>query len=798
MAVSELLELVSSALAGRYRVSHTVGTGGMGVVFHAVDLRHERPVAIKILKPELAFPHWSTRFLREIQIASKLQHPNILALYDSGEVLAEHPEPFDSTQGRLREGPRTLLYYVMPFVAGESLRARLKREGKLPLTEAVRLVREVAEGLGHAHELGVVHRDIKPENILLSSGHALVCDFGIARALTLAATDSPTTEPGLAFGTPAYMSPEQFISTTDLDGRTDIYSLGCVLFELLAGTPPFQGPSGVSFLMQHSTAHPPSLRRFRSDVPASLENTINRALAKAPDERFRTAAELITALDLSADSPRHAEPLQTGMVVAVLPFANLSGDPATEYLSDGISEELMQALAEIEGLRLVGRTSAFAFKGKREDVRDIAERLRADVIVDGSVRVEGDRVRISAQLVNAADGYQLWSGRYQRPAGDTFVIEDDIANTIAGVLRQRLSPGHEITSAPTPVPTPPARRDPVAHEAYLKGRYHWNKRTEEEIARAIVWFERAIARAVEDAASHAALADAHLTLSIYGARPAQSAMAKARAAAKQALALDSRSAEAHAALGSVDALFEWAWRRAEEHFRLALELKPGYPTAHQWQAMHVLAPLGRLGDARHALEHARELDPLSPAILTSLAVLSLFERQWDRAVRELLEVIDLEPGFATAYYFLGQALLWRGESAEAEAELARAASLAGRSVETLAGLAYAQGVSGHRAEATAVLDELTLRAGQSYVSPVRIAQIHLGLGERDQALAWLGQAVEQHCTEVAWFGVHPMFDELRSEPAFVALLERTGLAQTESSVTTAASPRPVPRSAARP
>jgi eukaryotic-like serine/threonine-protein kinase len=778
-ALSELLKLVSTALADQYRVSHTVGTGGMGVVFHAVDLKHERPVAIKILKPELASSQWSARFLREIQIASKLQHPNILALYDSGQTDA-------------------FLYYVMPFVAGESLRARLKREGKLPLAEAVRLVREVAEGLGYAHELGVVHRDIKPENILLSSGHALVCDFGIARALTLAASDSPITEPGLAFGTPAYMSPEQFTGTTDLDGRTDIYALGCVLFEVLAGIPPFQGPTSVSILVQHSTAHPPSLRRFRSDVPPSLEHTITRALAKVPDQRFRTAAELIAALDLSPDSLRHAEPVRTGMVVAVLPFANLSGDPATEYLSDGISEELMQALAEIEGLRVVGRTSAFAFKGKREDVRDIGERLRADVIVDGSVRVEGDRIRISAQLVNAADGYQLWSGRYQRPAGDTFVIEDDIANTIAGVLRQRLSPGREIASAPTPVPTPPARRDPVAHEAYLKGRYHWAKRTEEAITSAIVWFERAIARAPEDAAAHAALADAHLTLSIYGACPAQSAMAKAKASAEQALALDPKSAEAHAALGSVDALFEWAWRRAEEHFRLALELKPGYPTAHQWHAMHALAPLGRLGDARNALEHARELDPLSPAILTSLGAVSLFERQWDRAVRELLDVIDLEPSFAAAHYFLGQAQLWRGEGAEAEGELARAASLAGRSVETLAGLAYAQGVSSHRAEATAVLNELTRRAGQSYVSPVRIAQIHLGLGDRDQALAWLGRAVEQYATEVAWFGVHPMFDELRSEPAFVALLERTGLAQSDSSVTTVARPRPVPTSTVRP
>jgi serine/threonine-protein kinase len=777
MALSELLELVSSALASRYRVTHTVGTGGMAVVFHAIDLKHERPVAIKILKPELAPTQWSGRFLREIQIASKLQHPNILALYDSGQA-------------------GTFLYYVMPFVAGESLRARLKREGKLPLADAIRLVREVAEGLGYAHERGVVHRDIKPENILLSSGHALVCDFGIARALTLAATDSPT-EPGLAFGTPAYMSPEQFTSTSDLDARADIYSLGCVLFEVLAGIPPYQGPTDISVLVQHGTGHPPPLRRFRSDVPSSLENVITRALAKAPDERFHTASELIDALDLPADATRRTEPRRAGMVVAVLPFANLSGEPETEYLSDGISEELMQALAEIEGLRVVGRTSAFAFKGKREDVREIGERLRADVIVDGSVRVEGDRVRIAAQLVNATDGYQLWSGRYQRPTGDTFVIEDDIANTIAGVLRQRLSPDREIAPAPTPVPTPPARRDPIAHEEYLKGRYHWNKRTDEEIARALVWFERAIARAPKDAAVHAALADAHVTLSIYGTAPAYTAMAKAKAAAEQALTLDPTSAEAHAALGSVDALFEWAWRSAEEHFRLALQLKPGYPTAHQWQAMHLLAPLGRLREARQSLEGARELDPLSPAILTSLAVLSLFGRQWDRAIPELLEVIDLEPGFAAAHYFLGQAQLWRGESAEAEEELARAASLAGRSVETLAGLAYAEAVSGHRAQALAMLDELTRRAGASYVSPARIAQIHLGLGERDQALSLLERAVEQRCTEVVWLGVHPMFDQLGSEPRFLALLKRLGLARPESNIATVASQRPAPTTPAR-
>jgi serine/threonine-protein kinase len=404
------------------------------------------------------------------------------------------------------------------------------------------------------------------------------------------------------------------------------------------------------------------------------------------------------------------------------------------------------------------------------------------------VRAEGERVRISAQLVNAADGYQLWSARYERPAGDTFALEDEIARTIAGVLRSRLSPGEQLTPAPPPAPA--SRRDPVAHEAYLKGRFHWNKRTDEGIARGIAWFEQAIARAPDAAAFHAALADAHLTLGIYGSVAPGSAMPKAKAAAERALALDARSAEAHTALGSVRALHEWAWRAAEDHFRRAVELKPGYPTAHQWRAMHLLVPLARFDEARRDLEHARELDPLSPAILTSLAVLSFFERDWDRALRELHDVLDLEPAFAAGYYFLGQTRLWRSEGEAAEDALARSVSLAGRSVETVAGLAYAQAVAGRGAEARALLDELTARATASYVSPARIAQVHLGLGDRTRALDWLDRALDQRCPEVVWMGVHPMFDELRGETRFLALLERTGLAGTTPTIRVEAGARP--------
>ena len=755
-AVSDLAERVTSVLAARYDIAGAVGVGGMAVVFRADDLKHHRPVAIKVLKPDLASVLWAGRFLREIEIASRLQHPHILPLYDSGEA----------------DG---LLYYVMPYVAGESLRTRLARESALPVLEAVHIAHEVAEGLAYAHAQGVIHRDIKPGNILLWNAHALICDFGIARALTLAAGDTPT-EPGLAVGTPAYMSPEQCAAVTDLDARSDIYSLGCVLFEMLAGRAPFQGPTGLAIMAQHNSARPPSLRRVRGDVPPQLESAIARAMAKLPEQRFATAAELGEALDLSsaAVAAAVAGAGARAMAIVVLPFTNLSGDPENEYLTDGISEELIQALSQLEEIRVVARTSAFAFKGKREDVREIGDRLGVDLVLDGSVRVVGDRIKVSAQLVDTADGYQLWSAQYERRAGDTLALEDEIARTIIGVLGSRLTGGNEPRPmAPPPASSPP--RDSEAHSAYLKGRYHWNKRSEQGVTRSIGLFEQAIARAPADPAIHAALADSYLMLGIYGSAPADEVMPKARASAERALTLDPRSSEAHTALGSVRALYEWDWHAAQDQFRSAIELRPTYPTAHQWCAMHLLAPLARFDEARRALERARELDPLSPAILTSLGVLSFFRRDYDRALGELHEALEIDSGFAAAHLFLGQVHLWRSERDAACDALARAVSLAGGSAETVAGLAYAEAVIGRDTRARAALDELTRRSERSYVSPTRIAQIHLGLGDRAGALDWLGRAVDQRAADVVWIAVHPMFDALREEQRFVGSLERTGL-----------------------
>ncbi len=768
--MSDLPQRLSAAMGDRYRMAQVVGTGGMAVVFRAHDLKHDRPVAVKVLKPELASILGSARFLREIQIASRLQHPHILALHDSGEAAG-------------------LLYYVMPYVAGESLRQRLGRDPALPIAEALRIACEVADGLSYAHGCGVVHRDIKPGNILLSSGHVLICDFGIATAVALAVGDT-LTEPGLALGTPAYMSPEQISGQTGVDGRSDIYSLGCVLFEMLAGEPPFRGPAP-AVLAQHSSARPPPLRVLRSAVPPPVEEAIARAMAKVPADRFATADEFAGFLDFasvarqSAGVARRASG-ETPTAIAVLPFVNMSADADNEYLSDGLSEELIHALAHVEGLRVVARTSAFAFKGRREDVRAIGERLRVDVLLDGSVRVVGDRIRVSAQLVNPRDGYELWSAQYDRQAGDALAIEDEIARTIADVLKIRLAPQAECQT------TLPSSRDPLAHELYLRGRYQWNKRSEEGIKRSIRYFEQAITRAPREAASHAALADSYLMLGIYGSAAASEVMPQAKASAERALALDGRCAEAHTALGCVQALYDWDWRGAEEHFRSAIEARPGYPTAHQWYAMHLLVPLARFSEARDALRQARELDPLSPAILTSLAVLSFLERNYDRAIRELDEVLELDLSFAAAHYFLGQSHLWRSAPEQACTALTQAVSLTGGSAETVAALAYAQAISGRPAEARAALEELMQRSGQSYVSPARIAQVHLGLGERAQALEWLQTALDQRAVDLAWIGVHPMFEELRGDRRFVDAISRLGLSDPPPGPHPPLSPRTLP------
>ena len=760
---SSVLESLQHSLAPAYRVDRLLGSGGAATVYLAFDAKHERPVAIKLLRGELTGTNGATRFVREIHVAARLTHPNIMPLLDSGSI--------GSTP-----------YYVMPFVEGESLRARLDREQRIPLDEALALAREMADALDYAHAAGIIHRDIKPENVLLLSGHAIVADFGIARALTRAVGDTMTTSQGFVLGTPTYMSPEQAVGTDEIDRRSDVYSLGTVVFEMLCGHPPFTAASTRALIARRFTETAPRIASLVPEVPNHVDEAVAAALAFEPDDRPATAGALARLLSGKARRPsqttsmvqaqtvtrRAATISDDGMPsVAVLPFANLSGDPQNDYLSDGITEEIMTTLSRLRTIRVAARSSSFAFKGRHEDVRAIAEQLGVTAVLDGSVRQSGTRVRVAAQLVDAHTGFQMWSDRIDRDFEDAFAIQDDIARAISDALSTTL-----LQASTT------ATRDHVAgavYELYLRGRFALNKRTEGDLQSAARYFEEATVQDPEFALAFAGLADALLMLGVYGAEPPSSVMPRARAAAERALAIHPALGEAYATLGSVRALYDWNWNGADDAFQRAKALSPRYPTAWQWSAINLLVPLGRLDEARAAIDRARALDPLSMVVATTVGAVYHLSGDFAGAARALRRAMEVDAGFVMTHYFLGGALRDAGDLVGAEAALRTAIEKSGGTPEMLAGLAQTLARTDRREEARALLRDLTSDAATRHVSPCLAAQVHTALGEPDLAIAALQRAAEERDPEIVFIGVRPAYAPLRSDPRFVALREKIGV-----------------------
>jgi len=585
------------ALSDRYDIEREVGRGGMATVYLARDLKHGRPVALKVLHPELAASLGSERFLREIQIAARLQHPHILPLYDSGQA-------------------GELLYYVMPFVEGESLRDRLTREKQLPIEDAVKLGRDIAVALDYAHRHGVVHRDIKPENVMLHEGEAIVTDFGIAKAVSAAGGES-LTQTGMAVGTPAYMSPEQASGEREPDGRSDIYSLGCVVYEMLTGSAPFTGPTVQAIIMKRFTEPVPSVRATRSTVTAELEQVVSKALAKDPVDRFQTANLLVQGLGSpKVVTPPNATPLATPLTttkksIAVLPFADMSPQKDQDYFCEGIAEEIINALSKIEALHVASRSSAFAFKG-HQDVRKVGEQLGAGTVLEGSVRKAGNRLRISAQLVKVADGYQLWSERYDRELEDVFAIQDEIAENIVKALRVVLSDREKraIEKAPT--------ANVQAYEFYLRGRQYFHQWRKKGVEYARRMFERAMDIDPDYALAHAGAADCCSALYTWwdASKPN---LEGADSYSRRALALDPELAEAHEARGLALTLRK-QYEEAEAEFQEAIRLNPKLFEAHYFFARACLAQ-GKYEQAAKLFEQASELRPedyQSPIILAEV------------------------------------------------------------------------------------------------------------------------------------------------------------------------------------
>ena len=745
-----------TVLENRYVLQRELGHGGMATVYLAEDRKHGRTVAVKVMHAQLAQSMDAQRFLREIGIAARLSHPNIVPLIDSGEAGGQ-------------------LYLVAPYVTGGSLRDRLEKEGRLPLKEALRIAEEAGAGLDFAHRNGFVHRDVKPENILFADGHAVLADFGIARACCgPAVTQLPAaggapaaalTEVGIVVGTPEYMSPEQ-ASGDEVNSPADVYSLACVVYEMLAGEPPLKGDGARATIARQIAEVPRSVRALRPEAPPAVERALAKALAKNPADRYPGVPEFLAAL--TAVVPESARGWSAARAVAVLPFVNASPDPENEYLSDGITDELIVALSQVEGLRVASRTSVFALKGKPQDVRAIGALLGASEVLEGTVRKSGDRLRITAQLSCTEDGRLLWSQRYDRTLDDVFAIQDEIARTIVGTLR---------ATSFADLAEPAAWRytwNVEAYGHYLRGRYEWNRRTQEATADAIRWFEKSVAADPKFALAYTGLADAYALHVDYRSVPVREGLEKAKEYARQALALDDALAEAHSSLAWCLFIYDWDWDGAERHYRRALALDPRYASAHNWYAF-LLAALGRQQEALLEGHTALELDPASVSIRRTLAWDYYYARRFDQARYHATRAIMMNPTQEESHRILGMSLAFEGRLAEAERVLREARDLPGAGAYALGTLGFALARAGKRAEAEALLAELESRARSAYVTPVAFGTLLIGLGDKARALDYAERSVAERRGWLVYAKVNPVFDDLKGEPRFEEIVRQMKL-----------------------
>lgn len=784
-----LRDQLQGALGTTYTLERELGGGGMSRVFVAIETALGRKVVIKVLAPELAAGVSGERFAREIRLAANLQHPNIVPLHAAGDAGG-------------------LPYYTMPFVEGLSLRLRMTSGDPLSVPECVRILRDVARALWYAHDQGVVHRDIKPENVLLSGDAAVVTDFGIAKAVSAAQTagsGETLTRAGVGIGTPAYMAPEQAFGDPATDRRADIYSFGCLAYELLAGKTPFAGRQSHQLAIAHAMETPAPVDSGKPSVPHALAALVTQCLAKNPDERPQSAREIVERLESVAGSSGHPLPstvltrnrlLVAGTIavvvlviasavalrsrggttapnisgrvesLAVLPFENVGGDTANAYFAEGMADELTNALAKIPAIRVAARSSAFTFQGKRVDAREVGRALNVGSVLEGTVRRAGNRLRVSAQLTSASDGLVRWSDSYEREVRDVFSVQDDITRAIVGALRVKLDTGSARAAG--------ARHgtsDLEAYDRYLRGRYAWNKRTPDGLKESIRYFEEAIRRDPAFADAYSGMADAYISLFDYEILPPEEANPRARAAAMRALALDSTLAEAHTSLAHV-LLHEWKWDQAEAEFRRALELDPEQAATYHWYAL-ALTSVGKVDQAVAAMKRAEQLDPLSARMSADMGMAYYGARQYDRAIQQEQKTLRLEPQFATSYWIMGMAYEQKGSLTEATAAYQQALKLRPGNPNYLASLARSQALAGRTDEARRVLKGLL--DSKEPVSPFFIALVYTAMGEKDDAFLWLDRAVSERSGSVRYLKIEPRLDRLRSDPRFDGLLVRVGL-----------------------
>jgi serine/threonine protein kinase len=752
---------------GPYCLEALIGAGGMGEVYRAHDSRLDRFVAIKVLPAAVAGdPERMRRFEREARATAGLEHPHILRIHDIG-TYAEQP------------------YIVSELLEGESLHQRIRR-GALTFDEIIDYAIQICDGLDAAHGRGIVHRDIKPANVFVTTrGQIKILDFGLARMdarpsydtgkVTVpleGAGESSATEPGVAMGTVSYMSPEQARGEI-VDTRSDLFSFGITIYEMATGQPAFHGSTHA--LIYDSILNRPTrpLCQVNPAMPRELQRIVDRCLQKRPQARYQYSNELLGELRSlrrirDSGSARSESGLTRTMPsIAVLPFVDMSPQKDQDYFCEGMAEELINALATLPGLHVASRTSAFQFKGQSIDISEVGARLRVEAILEGSVRKAGQRLRITAQLVNSSDGYQIWSERYDRDMDDVFAVQDEIARTIVAKLKVRL------TGDPDAPLVRHRTRDLEAYNLYLKGRYHWSRRGE-FLSRAVECFTRAIALDPSYAQAYAGLADSYGVLGIYGILSSIEAAEKARPAAERALVLDDTLAEVHRSLAAICVSFDWDLAAGERAYRRALELNPNSGEVHAMYA-YCLTYMLRFDEAYDAIARARTAEPESILVAGYSAVNLMFSRRYEEALEETTRCLQLDSGSATAEWIRAQVFTRLGQHDAACRAAERAVTLTRGQSFYRAAFAMAAAAAGRRDEADAIAQELEARSSTVYVSPLWFADIAVALGDTDRALIWLDRAFERRTQALVSLGVSPHYDPLRSDARFQELLRGIGV-----------------------
>src|SRR5687767_2616908 len=750
--MSEEIPTLGGALAGRYNIEREIGRGATATVWLAEDIRHSRRVAIKLLKPELAAMLGTDRFLLEIEIVAGLSHPHILPLFDSGDA-------------------NGVPYYVMPYIAGESLRGLMDRQPQLPIAEVVRYGRDIAGALDFAHAQGVIHRDIKPENVLLPGGHAVITDFGIARAIDVASNERLTII-GIAVGTPSYISPEQAAGDPNADARSDIYSLGCLLYEMLVGKPPFTGRTKNEIIAKRFVERPALVSTLRDGIPPSVAAAIERALERDADKRFSRAADFGLALEGEAATISDGRMFAYASdrkpkeyAVAVLPFTNVSGDQESEYFADGMTDELINALSNVPSFRVPARTSSFAFKRSTEDVRSVGQKLGVASVLEGTIRRSGNRLRVTTQLIDVRNGFHLWSERYDREMKDVFEIQDEISTAIATTVKGKLITDDDGLAVK------PGTANLDAYHLYLRGRYHWYQR---DLPNAITLFEEAVAKDPNYALAYCGLADTYSALALMALIPTDVAYQKCKANVERAAASDNTAAEVHYSKGLMKFFFEYAFEDSIASFRRAIDVNPRLATAHSY----LCGVAGIIGDDVTALAagpRAQELEPMSPLISASASFGYFILGRYELTEVACRQAVAIDPGQLTAQYLLGLSRVGQGHFDEGIRILEETAARMNRIPHILMLLGTALWWSGRQDEAKQILRELFEKGAKGSDRPAAKAWLLLLMGDLDQGFRQLDLAVAQHDPGVAFLIAWPGLGAMRADPRYDALLERLSL-----------------------